>query len=81
MILHRLIAAGGHALLVVARGLVVGVDDRVGGHAVGVVGLGPSVDGVDIVEHGHGKKGEHLQVVAKVSRWTQGKEREMSSKD
>jgi hypothetical protein len=24
------------------------------------VGLGPGVDGVDIVEHGHGKEGEHL---------------------
>jgi hypothetical protein len=54
-----LIAAGGHALLVVAGGLVVGVDDGVGGHAVGVVGLGPGVDGVDVVEHSHGEKGEH----------------------
>ena len=81
MLLHRLISKDSHALLVVARGLVVGVDDRVGGHSVGVVGLGPSVDGVDIIEHGHDKKGEHLHVVGKVSRWTQGKEREMSSKD
>jgi len=24
------------------------------------VGLGPGVDGVNIVEHGHGEKGEHL---------------------
>jgi hypothetical protein len=55
----RLVAAGGHALLVVLGGLVVGVDDGVGGHAVGVVGLGPGVDGVDIVEHGHGEEGEH----------------------
>ena len=55
----RLVAAGGHALLVVAGGLIVGVDDGVGGHAVGVVGLGPGVDGVDIVEHGHGEEGEH----------------------
>ncbi len=55
-----LIAAGGHALLVVASGLIVGVDDGVRGHAVGVVGLGPGVDGVDVIEHGHGEKGEHL---------------------
>ena len=54
-----LVAAGGHALLVVLGGLIVGVDDGVGGHAVGVVGLVPGVDGVDIVEHGHGEEGEH----------------------
>eukprot|EP00284_Hemiselmis_tepida_P015795 CAMPEP_0174923586 /NCGR_PEP_ID=MMETSP1355-20121228/6682_1 /TAXON_ID=464990 /ORGANISM="Hemiselmis tepida, Strain CCMP443" /LENGTH=209 /DNA_ID=CAMNT_0016169297 /DNA_START=203 /DNA_END=827 /DNA_ORIENTATION=+ len=34
----RLVAAGGHALLVVLGGLIVGVDDGVGGDAVGVVG-------------------------------------------
>jgi len=56
----RLVAAGGHALLVVLGGLIVGVDDGVGGHTVGVVGLGPGVDGVDVIEHGHGKEGEHL---------------------
>ena len=54
-----LVARDVHALLVVARGLVVGVDDGVGGHTVGVVGLGPGVDGVNIVEHGAGKDGEH----------------------
>jgi len=54
------IAAGGHALLVVLGWLIVGVDDGVGSHTVGVVGLGPGVDGVDIVEHDHGKEGEHL---------------------
>ena len=35
----RLVAAGHHALLVVAGGLIVGVNDGVGGHAVGAVGL------------------------------------------
>ena len=35
----RLVAAAHHALLVVAGGLIVGVNDGVGGHAVGVVGL------------------------------------------
>ena len=38
---QNLVAAGSHALLVVAGGLVVGVDDGVGGDAVGIVGLGP----------------------------------------
>jgi hypothetical protein len=56
----RLIGADGHALLVVLGGLVVGVDDGVGGNAVGVVGLGPGVDGVDIIENGHHQSGEHL---------------------
>ena len=54
-----LVAALDHALLVVAGGLIVGVDDGVGGHAVGVVGLGPGVDGVDVIEHGEGENGEH----------------------
>ena len=54
-----LIAALDHALLVVAGGLIVGVDDGVGGHAVGVVGLGPGVDGVDIGV-GVEEKGEHF---------------------
>jgi hypothetical protein len=53
-----LVAALDHALLVVAGGLIVGVDDGVGGHAVGVVGLGPGVDGVDIGV-GVEEKGEH----------------------
>ena len=35
----RLIAADGHVLMVVAGGLIVGVDDGVRGDAVGVVGL------------------------------------------
>ena len=38
-----------------AGGSSLGVSDGVGGHAVGVVGLGPGVDGVDVVE-----EGEHL---------------------
>ena len=42
------IATDLHALLVVARGAVVGVNDSVGGEAVGVVGLGPRGDGVHI---------------------------------
>jgi len=56
----HLIGAHGHALLVVRRGLIVCIDNSVGGHAIGVVGLGPGVDGVNIIEHGHGKGGEHL---------------------
>ncbi len=54
-----LVAADGHALLVVAGGLVVGVSDGVGGDTVGVVGLGPGVDGVDVVEHGE-QNSEHF---------------------
>ena len=57
---QRLIGADGHALLVVRGGLIVGVDDGVGGHAVGVVGLGPGVNGVDIIEHGEGENGKHF---------------------
>jgi hypothetical protein len=45
---HYLIVAVGHALLVVAGGLIVGIDDGVGGNAVGVVRLSPGVDGVDV---------------------------------
>eukprot|EP00960_Hanusia_phi_P038580 753492-Hanusia_phi.AAC.7 len=48
---QRLVATGGHALLVVAGGLIVGVDDGVRGDAVGVVRLSPGVDGVDVIEH------------------------------
>ena len=57
-----LVAAGSDALLVVASGLIVGVDDGVRGDAVGVVRLSPGVDGVDVgdgVEHG-AEKGEHF---------------------
>jgi hypothetical protein len=59
-----LVSAGGHALLVVARGLVVGVDDGVRSHSVGVVRLGPLVDGVDVGDDGAlgsgvSKEGEH----------------------
>jgi hypothetical protein len=58
--LSCLVAAGGHALLVVPGGLVVGVDDGVGGHTVGRVGLGPGVDGVDVVGTALlGEKREH----------------------
>jgi len=45
---NHLVATLDHALLVVAGRLVVGVDDGVGGHTIGVVRLGPGVDGVDI---------------------------------
>jgi len=64
-LLSRLIVADGHALLVVGGGLVVGVSDGVGGHAVGVVGLGPGVDGVDVIEHGE-KNGEHYACPAQI---------------
>ena len=57
---RRLVATGSHALLVVGRGLIVGVDDGVGGNTVGVVRLSPGVDGVDVIEHGHGEESEHL---------------------
>jgi len=46
---RRLVAACGHALLVVGGGLIVGVNDGVGRDAVGVVWLGPGVDGVHII--------------------------------
>ena len=55
----HLIAALDHALLVVAGGLIVGVDDGVGGHTVGVVRLGPGVDGVN-VGVGVEEEGEHF---------------------
>jgi len=58
---HAQCTVGSHALLVVLGGLIVGVDDGVGGHTVGIVGLGPGVDGVDVIEHGHGEKSEHLR--------------------
>ncbi len=57
-----LVVAGGHTLLVVARGLIVGVNDGVRGDAVGVVRLGPGVDGVDVrdvFEHSGAEEGEH----------------------
>jgi len=56
----RLVAAGGHALLVVLGRLIVGVDDGVGSHTVSVVRIRPGVDGVDVIEHGHGEKSKHL---------------------
>ena len=62
-----LVVADGHALLVVAGGLVVGVSDGVGGDTVGVVGLGPGVDGVDIVEHGE-QNSEHFACKHKIVR-------------
>lgn len=43
-----LVAANFHALLVVAGGGVVGVDDCVSGEAVSAAGLGPGVDGVHV---------------------------------
>jgi hypothetical protein len=64
-LISRLIVADGHALLVVGGGLVVGVNDGVGGHAVGVVGLGPGVDGVDVIQHGE-KNGEHYACPAQI---------------
>ena len=59
----RLVVAGDDALLVVAGGLIVGIDDGVGGDTVGVVRLSPGVDGVDvrdILEHGGTEEGEHF---------------------
>merc|ERR1712216_1037953 len=58
-----LIAPLGHALLVVAWGAVVGINDGVGGSAVGAAGLSQRVDAVDIVEHGGNKEGEHGSAV------------------
>ena len=59
----RLVVAGDDALLVVAGGLIVGINDGVRGHTVGVVRLSPGVDGVDVrnvLEHGGAEKGEHF---------------------
>lgn len=62
-VLQTLIGAVAHALLVVARGLIVGVNDGIRGNAVGVVRLRPCVDGVDVGDEGAGlllsKDGEH----------------------
>ncbi len=58
----NLVVAGGHALLVVAGRLIVGVDDGIRGDTVGVVRLSPGVDGVDVrdvLEHGSAEEGEH----------------------
>ena len=60
-----LVVAGGHALLVVGRGLIVRVDDGIRGDTVGIVRLGPSVDSVDVrnvLEHGGAEEGEHSAV-------------------
>ncbi len=57
--IDRLIATLDHALLVVAGGLIVGVDDGVGGQTVGVVRLGLGVDSVN-VGVGVQEEGEHL---------------------
>jgi hypothetical protein len=62
----RLVVAGGNALLVVAGRLIVGVNDGVRSDAVGVVRLGPGVDGVDvrdILEHGATEEGEHFAAI------------------
>ena len=48
MPLNYLIVAVGHALLVVAGGLIVGINDGVRGNTVGIVRLSPGVDGVNI---------------------------------
>eukprot|EP00292_Cryptomonas_paramecium_P027014 CAMPEP_0113687010 /NCGR_PEP_ID=MMETSP0038_2-20120614/15654_1 /TAXON_ID=2898 /ORGANISM="Cryptomonas paramecium" /LENGTH=58 /DNA_ID=CAMNT_0000607489 /DNA_START=77 /DNA_END=250 /DNA_ORIENTATION=- /assembly_acc=CAM_ASM_000170 len=45
---NNLVVAGSDALLVVAGRLIVGIDDGVGGDAVGIVRLSPGVDGVDV---------------------------------
>jgi hypothetical protein len=61
--IDRLVVAGDDALLVVAGGLIVGINDGVRGHTVGVVRLSPGVDGVDVrnvLEHGGAEKGEHF---------------------
>ena len=60
--MRSLIVASDDTLLVVARGLIVGIDDGVRSHTVGVVRLSPGVDGVDvrdILEHGGAEEGEH----------------------
>ncbi len=58
----HLIVAGGDALLVVGRRLIVGVDDGVRSHTVGVVRLSPGVDGVNIrnILENSAKEGEHF---------------------
>ena len=69
-----LVSAGNHALLVVAGRLIIGIDDGVGGDAVGVMGLSPGVDGVD-VGVGVEEEREHLHKPVSVddgsdrSRW------------
>jgi len=57
---NNLVVAGSDALLVVAGGLIVGIDDGVGGDAVSVVRLSPRVDGVHVAV-GVEKEGEHLK--------------------
>jgi hypothetical protein len=67
--IQHLVVAGGDALLVVARRLIVGVDNGVRGDAVGVVRLSPGVDGVDvrdILEHGATEEGEHYSAKSDV---------------
>jgi hypothetical protein len=44
------IAASLKALLVVAGGLVIGVDNGVGGDSLSILHLSPGVDGIDIAE-------------------------------
>jgi len=59
---NNLVVAGSDALLVVAGGLIVGVDDGVGGNTVSIVRLRPGVDGVhvrNVLEHGGTEDGEH----------------------
>jgi hypothetical protein len=55
----HLIAALDHAQLVAAGGLIVGVDNGARVHTVGVVRLGPGVDGVN-VGVGVEEEGEHF---------------------
>ncbi len=70
-----LVATVLHALLVVARGGVIGVNDGVRGDAVGVARLSPGVDGVNIAEEGRdviavrveGKHGERLLQINEVA--------------
>jgi hypothetical protein len=44
------VSASSHTLLVIARGLIVGVDDSVRGNALSIQRLSPGIDGVDISE-------------------------------
>jgi hypothetical protein len=62
----NLVIASDDSLLVVARGLIIGINDGVRRNTVGVVRLSPGVDGVDVsvgVDQ-HGENGEHLSAKA-----------------
>ena len=50
-----------HALLVVAGGLIVGIDDGVAGQAVGAVGIADEVDAIRLKLGEFADGGEHLR--------------------